>query len=76
MINLVISIIASAAVFALFYLVIPAGAVWGSLFALAVFAGLNFFLSKRIMNKVQANMETAGKDSIFLWKYFTLQWFK
>lgn len=61
MINLAISLLVSAAVYALFYFLIKAGMVWSLIFAVATLMGLNYFLSKRIMNKVTLIMESAGK---------------
>ncbi len=61
MLNLIISILSAAAIYAIAYFAINAGYVWSTIFAAAIFMALNFILSKRIMNKVTVIMESAGK---------------
>lgn len=61
MINLIISLTIAAAVYALFSYVIGAGYAWSIIFAFAALMALNYFLSKRVMNRVTEIMESAGK---------------
>lgn len=61
MLNLIISILSAAVIYAISYFAINAGYIWSTIFAAAIFMALNFILSKRIMNKVTVIMESAGK---------------
>jgi len=61
MINLALSLLTAAATYIAIYFALDAGHVWSGIFAAAAFMALNYFLSKRTMNKVTAIMEAAGK---------------
>jgi len=61
MINVLISLLSAAAVYALSFFLIDAGHVWSLIFGFAVMMALNYLLSKRIMGQVQGIMESAGK---------------
>jgi len=63
MINLVISTLSSAALFIVVWFSLPQDyRPWAILAALALFFGLNFFLSKRIIRQVEALMVSVTKD--------------
>ena len=61
MINILISLAGAAIGFLAFFFGLNAGPVWSLLVGLVILFALNFFLGKRIMNKVTAIMESATK---------------
>ena len=61
MYNLLISIASSACLYALTLFLLGAGHIWSAIFAVTLFLTLNYLLSKRIMARVTAIMESAGK---------------
>lgn len=61
MINILISLAGASMGFLAFFFGLSAGPVWSILVGLILFFVLNYFLGKRIMNKVTAIMESATK---------------